>query len=149
MSTVFGGHSHADSDVGVDADGADIGVADADVGVGDVDVGDIDVDVGDLDVGHAELGELDMGGIDAHDGFEMGHDFDHALAEAGGDGHVEVGISDAFPGLSPWSPTVLCSFISTFGAFGYISMHEGGTGIPVRSEASRSPARRPEAIDST
>lgn len=95
-------------------------------------------DAGDFDAGHAEMGDLDVGdldlgefeaGPDAH--FEMGHDFDHSIADAGGDGHVEVGIGDSFPGLSAWSPTVISAFVSTFGGVGYLSLVEWQAGTPL------------------
>jgi membrane protein implicated in regulation of membrane protease activity len=117
LSGVFGGHDHAghaEANVGVDAD-VDVDVAfEADVGV---------------DVGEIDVGDVDVGDIDVDHGIEMGHDFDHDVAEAG-DGHVEVGIGDTFPGLSPWSPTVLCSFLTTFGGVGYISLEAVDLGVP-------------------
>jgi hypothetical protein len=118
LSGVLGGHDAAHGEAGA---AADVDVGDVDVGVGDVDVGDIDV--GDVDVGSVDVG------VD-HD-IDMGHDFDHSLAEAGGDGHVEVGVGDSFPGLSPWSPSVICSFLTTFGGAGYISLVAVGIGAPV------------------
>jgi len=112
LSGVFGGHDAAHADVG-DLDGV---AADVDIDIGDVDVGVGDVDVGDVGVDHD---------------FEMGHDFDHSVAEAGGDGHVEVGLGDSFPGLSPWSPSVICAFLTTFGGAGYISLEAVGIGTSV------------------
>jgi hypothetical protein len=129
LAGISGGHGHDGAESGVDADAADIAV-------GDVDVGDLDIghaEAGDFDVGHAEIGDLDAGHMEASPSaeFDMGHDFDHAIADAGGDGHVEVGIADGFPGLSAWSPTVISSFVTTFGAVGYICMREAQAGIPL------------------
>ncbi len=104
LAGISGGHSHDGAETGVDADAGDVAV-------------------GDLDADHAETSSSAE--------FDMGHDFDHSIADAGGDGHVEVGITDSFPGLSPWSPTVISSFITTFGAVGYLSMSEARTGIPL------------------
>ncbi len=86
-----------------------------------------------VDVGHVEVGDIDVGHVEASPSadFDMGHDFDHALADAGGDGHVEVGIGDTFPGLSPWSPTVISAFVSTFGGVGYLSLIEWQAGVPL------------------
>jgi len=119
LSGVFGGHDHH-------APGGDM----------DVDV-DLDVDVGDVD-----LGEFDTGGMpevdvavgdvgDVSSDFDMGHDYDHSVAEMGGDGHVEVGLGDSFPGLSPWSPTVICSFLTSFGGVGYLMLTSGKGGVPL------------------
>ena len=121
LSGVFGGHSH-DADVAV-----------SDVDVGEVAVGDLDtggIEVGEIDAGGIEVGDVEVGEIDVSHDFDMGHDFDHAVAEAGGDGHVEVGVGDSFPGLSPWSPTVICSFLTTFGGAGYISLAVAEVGTP-------------------
>jgi hypothetical protein len=98
------------------------------VDVGGVDVGD--VDVGGVDVGDVDVGGVDVGDVDVSHDFDMGHDFDHSVAEAGGDGHVEVGVTDAFPGLSPWSPTVIASFITTFGGVGYLTLNLAKVGVP-------------------
>jgi membrane protein implicated in regulation of membrane protease activity len=83
---------------------------------------------GDVAAGDADAGGLDVG----HEGPEvdMGHDFDHSVAEAGGGGHAEVGIGDSFPGLTPWSPTVICSFLTTFGGVGYLALSREFLGIP-------------------
>jgi hypothetical protein len=70
-------------------------------------------------------GDADAGGMD------MGHDFGHAGAGGTADGHVEVGIGDHFPGLSPWSPTVICSFLTTFGGVGYLVLTHAKLGLPV------------------
>ncbi len=114
LAGVAGGHDHPGPGTSADVDAADFDAADFDAA---------DFDAGDLDVGHAEASPSAE--------FDMGHDFDHAIADAGGDGHVEVGIGDGFPGLSPWSPTVLSAFVSTFGAAGYLSMTEMQAGIPL------------------
>ncbi len=80
-----------------------------------------DVDAGGVDVAG---GDVDAGGV------EVGHDFDHAAAESGAGGHAEIGVGDAFPGLSPWSPTIVCSFLATFGGVGYMLLHYAGAGLP-------------------
>ncbi len=47
-----------------------------------------------------------------------GHD---AHVEIGTGGHAEAGFQDTgMPGLSPFSPTTICSFITAFGGFGLI-----------------------------
>jgi membrane protein implicated in regulation of membrane protease activity len=47
-----------------------------------------------------------------------GHD---AHADLGTGGHAEAGFDHSgMPGLSPFSPTTICSFITAFGAFGLI-----------------------------
>jgi membrane protein implicated in regulation of membrane protease activity len=56
----------------------------------------------------AFFGHLFGGGADAH-------------AEIGTGGHAEAGFSDSgMPGLSPFSPTTICSFLTAFGGFGMI-----------------------------
>ena len=48
-----------------------------------------------------------------------GHDLPHG--EIGTGGHAEAGFNDTgMPGLSPFSPTTICSFITAFGGFGMI-----------------------------
>ena len=50
--------------------------------------------------------------------FGGGHD---AHVEIGTGGHAEAGFNDTgMPGLSPFSPTTICSFITAFGGFGMI-----------------------------
>ena len=51
----------------------------------------------------------------------VGHFFGHGDHVAGSGGHVEAGAdsSDA-PGISIFSPTILASFVTAFGAFGLI-----------------------------
>lgn len=45
----------------------------------------------------------------------------HDGADVGTGGHAEAGFDDAgVPGISFFSPTVLCSFVTAFGAFGLI-----------------------------
>jgi membrane protein implicated in regulation of membrane protease activity len=47
-----------------------------------------------------------------------GHD---VHSDIGTGGHAEAGYSDTgMPGLSPFSPTTICSFITAFGGFGLI-----------------------------
>jgi membrane protein implicated in regulation of membrane protease activity len=47
-----------------------------------------------------------------------GHD---VHTDLGTGGHAEAGYQDTgMPGLSPFSPTTICSFITSFGAFGLI-----------------------------
>src|ERR1700722_16941702 len=47
-----------------------------------------------------------------------GHD---AHVDLGTGGHAEAGFNHAgMPGLSPFSPTTICSFITAFGGFGLI-----------------------------
>src|SRR5947208_1819438 len=66
----------------------------------------------------AFLGHLFGGGHDAH-------------VDVGTHGHAESGFEDTgMPGLSPFSPTTICSFITAFGAFGLIFS---------RIEATKSP----------
>ncbi len=60
-----------------------------------------------------------------------GHDVDAGHMDVGTGGHAEAGFQDTgMPGLSPFSPTTLTSFITAFGAFGLIF---------TRLEATRSP----------
>jgi len=48
----------------------------------------------------------------------VGHD---VHSDIGTGGHAEAGYSDSgMPGLSPFSPTTICSFITAFGGFGLI-----------------------------
>ncbi len=50
--------------------------------------------------------------------FGGGHD---AHVEIGTGGHAEAGFNDTgMPGLSPFSPTAICSFLTAFGGFGMI-----------------------------
>jgi membrane protein implicated in regulation of membrane protease activity len=50
--------------------------------------------------------------------FGGGHD---VHTEIGTGGHAEAGFNDTgMPGLSPFSPTTICSFITAFGGFGMI-----------------------------
>lgn len=52
-----------------------------------------------------------------------GHDI-HVHTDLGTGGHAESGYSDTgMPGLSPFSPTTICSFITAFGGFGLIFSH--------------------------
>ena len=52
-----------------------------------------------------------FGGADAH-------------GDIGADGHVEAGLdTHGMPGISFFSPTVLASFVTAFGAFGLIFSH--------------------------
>ncbi|MGD0814277.1 MAG: hypothetical protein ABSA83_11785 [Verrucomicrobiota bacterium] len=44
--------------------------------------------------------------------------------DIGTGGHAEAGFQDSgIPGLSPFSPTTICSFITAFGGFGLIFSH--------------------------
>ena len=55
--------------------------------------------------------------------FGGGHDFDHG-GDLGTGGHAEAGLdTHGMPGISFFSPTVLASFITAFGAFGLIFTH--------------------------
>ena len=48
-----------------------------------------------------------------------GHDVDHA--DVGTGGHAEAGFEHSgMPGLSPFSPTTIASFVTAFGGFGLI-----------------------------
>jgi membrane-bound ClpP family serine protease len=48
-----------------------------------------------------------------------GHDLPHG--DIGTGGHAEAGFTDSgLPGLSPFSPTTIASFLTAFGAFGMI-----------------------------
>lgn len=50
-----------------------------------------------------------------------GHDMDGGHVEIGTGGHAEAGFQDSgMPGLSPFSPTTITSFITAFGGFGLI-----------------------------
>jgi hypothetical protein len=50
--------------------------------------------------------------------FGGGHE---AHVEIGTGGHAEAGFNDTgMPGLSPFSPTTICSFLTAFGGFGMI-----------------------------
>jgi len=54
-----------------------------------------------------------------------GHD---AHVDLGTHGHAEAGSQDTgIPGLSPFSPTTICSFITAFGGFGMILSHIDAT----------------------
>jgi membrane protein implicated in regulation of membrane protease activity len=47
-----------------------------------------------------------------------------AHVDLGTGGHAEAGYADTgMPGLSPFSPTTICSFITAFGGFGLIFSH--------------------------
>jgi membrane protein implicated in regulation of membrane protease activity len=60
-----------------------------------------------------------------------GHDMDGGHVEIGTGGHAETGFQETgMPGLSPFSPTTITSFITAFGGFGLIF---------TRLEATRSP----------
>lgn len=51
--------------------------------------------------------------------FGGGHEAPHV--DLGTGGHAEAGFNDTgMPGLSPFSPTTICSFITAFGGFGLI-----------------------------
>src|SRR5215472_1700604 len=58
-----------------------------------------------------------------------GHFFGHSGHVTGSDGHAEAGAdsSDA-PGISIFSPTIIASFITAFGAFGLIFTQFQATG---------------------
>src|SRR5258708_9475302 len=57
-----------------------------------------------------------------------GHD---AHVDVGTGGHAEAGFQDTgMPGLSPFSPTSICSFITGFGALGMILSHIESTRSP-------------------
>ncbi len=57
-----------------------------------------------------------------------GHD---AHVDVGTGGHAEAGFQDTgMPGLSPFSPTSICSFITAFGALGMILSHIEATRSP-------------------
>jgi len=60
----------------------------------------------------------------------MGHMFggvDHHV-DVGTHGHVDAGFSDTgMPGVSIFSPVVICSFVTAFGAFGMVFYHIEGT----------------------
>jgi membrane protein implicated in regulation of membrane protease activity len=59
-------------------------------------------------VGSAVFGHLFGGGHEAH-------------VDVGTGGHAEAGFDHSgMPGLSPFSPTTICSFITAFGGFGMI-----------------------------
>jgi membrane protein implicated in regulation of membrane protease activity len=61
------------------------------------------------------FGGHDFGGHDVHAGLGTG-------------GHAEAGYEDTgMPGLSPFSPTTICSFITAFGGFGLIFSHIDAT----------------------
>ena len=50
--------------------------------------------------------------------FGGGHD---PHVEIGTGGHAEAGFNDTgMPGLSPFSPTAICSFLTAFGGFGIV-----------------------------
>ncbi len=57
--------------------------------------------------------------------FGGGHD---AHVEVGTGGHVEAGLdTEGMPGISFFSPTVLASFLTAFGAFGLVFTHMKAT----------------------
>src|SRR6266436_557143 len=57
-----------------------------------------------------------------------GHD---AHVDVGTGGHAEAGFQDTgMPGLSPFSPTSICSFITAFGGLGMIFSHIEATRSP-------------------
>ncbi|HEY8350037.1 MAG TPA: hypothetical protein PK767_05500 [Clostridiales bacterium] len=126
MSFILGGHGDSGSD------GIDIG-HDADIGgmdAGGVDIGDADigsVDVGDADIGSgigADADGFDAAGPDADMDIGAGHAIDAAHgAETGqaAEAHHHDA-SDTTGSPSPFSPVVMASAISTFGAVGIISM---------------------------
>ena len=60
-----------------------------------------------------------------------GHELDASHVDVGTGGHAEAGFEDSgLPGFSPFSPTTIASFVTSFGAFGLIFS---------RIEATRSP----------
>lgn len=151
LSFILGGHgdsgSHGidishDVDVGgmdigdMDVGGADIGSGiDADgIGIDSIDVDGFDADGFDADGFGAD--GFDMDGIDT-DGLEIGHDID-AGTDAGHETNIAHGagtgnaanaahaqhsdVSDTAGSPSPFSPVVMASAITTFGAVGLISM---------------------------
>lgn len=61
-----------------------------------------------------------------------GHDVDAGhVGDIGTGGHAEAGFQETgMPGLSPFSPTTITSFITAFGAFGLIYAHIGATRSP-------------------
>src|SRR5260370_31264679 len=60
-----------------------------------------------------------------------GHD---AHVDVGTGGHAEAGFQDTgMPGLSPFSPTSICSFITAFGGLGLIFSHIEATRSPLLS----------------
>jgi len=61
-----------------------------------------------------------------------GHFFGgHDGADVGTGGHAEAGFDDSgVPGISMFSPTVLCSFVTAFGAFGLLFTEVEATRSP-------------------
>lgn len=59
-----------------------------------------------------------------------GHEMD-AHIEVGTGGHADAGFQNTgVPGLSPFSPTTICSFVTAFGGFGLIFAHINLTRSP-------------------
>ncbi|HEY3861958.1 MAG TPA: NfeD family protein [Verrucomicrobiae bacterium] len=61
--------------------------------------------------------------------FFFGHlGADHAGHDVGTGGHAEAGYEHSgMPGVSAFSPTILCSFVTALGGFGMILSHIGAT----------------------
>ena len=60
-----------------------------------------------------------------------GHDVDVGHVDVGTGGHAEAGFQDTgMPGLSPFSPTTITSFVTAFGAFGMIFHNIPATSSP-------------------
>ena len=60
-----------------------------------------------------------------------GHDVDAGHIEMGTGGHAEAGFQDTgMPGLSPFSPTTITSFLTAFGGFGMIFHNIPATSSP-------------------
>ncbi|MBC8459469.1 MAG: hypothetical protein H8D67_15880 [Deltaproteobacteria bacterium] len=96
------GHLHiggADHDVDIGGHDVDVGGHDIDIGAHDVDIGGHDIDVGghDIDIG---THDVDVGGHDANVG--------------------EHSVDTSSPHLSPVSPIMIATFITSFGGVGFI-----------------------------
>jgi len=60
-----------------------------------------------------------------------GHDVGAGHIDVGTGGHAEAGFQDTgMPGLSPFSPTTITSFVTAFGAFGMIFHNLPATSSP-------------------
>ncbi len=58
----------------------------------------------------------------------FGHHFGGHDADVGTGGHAEAGYEHTgMPGMSPFSPTTICAFITAFGGFGLIFSHISAT----------------------
>lgn len=130
LSFILGGHGDAGTD------GIDIG---HDADIGGIDAGDFDagaIDAADADIGSGTDIDIDLDadgpGIGTGAGVETDAGPGADITQGAGAGHAaaarQPGASDTAGSPSPFSPVVMASAITTFGAVGLISMKGFGLG---------------------